>query len=1011
MRGNVLVPGYDLPGIGLTRSLGGLPDGATGTAVYLLYNSVGAHRIVRYDPTANGGAGASTTLLEWPGLNLTQDLPIGLGVNGCIIDGLLVYRDSTGEQRCVDLARVSTYTPDFLAAEPFALHLLKVPPTDVLTLQRTTQNTGAPGEALRIIQDKPYQFAYRYRYVNGEVTVLSPYSEWLDVTDDPVSVRFNVIGVELPFLVPTGVQDIELLVRTAATMSWQIADTIKRDAAGNLAASYLFYGQILGDTIATAEAIRPFENLWPSYAGPTVARSRVFAADFLEGYPTPEPAFTATVAVTGPTGLGNSRRTLHERSTYRVTVQYYDVFGRAAGCSRPVTVRVPARATGSDSLRYMLLQLTTTGTAALNAEIPAWAYSYQFLVARNDRTTFFLQGQSGDTLGYSGEKRTINNDTGSVTETHRFSDVNKDKHQKTWVDIGNFAGAGQGYVWQVGDVLYIRDINKEFVITGQQGDYLEIPYDGPIPKNSAGLTVPFIEIYTPNTTPGAVYYERGPRMRILRDAQGNRSYTQSLVAIDGDCFLIPLLFSNIIRSDEYASDSNNNKDYEPATAATLVESMVPFYRLAPTSTSIVTEYQEVERGVLDGGLLGLISDRKDVTVRTSSTTAVDTAARPATALLWLDMGFGGRPSLVVPTALQQVRRNIERFSGQKQQGNLINGLSRWEALNQYDKFPQEQGRITALVLADQSQTDGKVLLALQQYGEVSQYLNQQPIRTGTDDVLIATTDQVVGGDNTLNGGYGCTDPASIQAYAGKVFYYCRERQELLRYNNGLTPLGLTYKFSQRLQEAAARHGDAPVRGCFDPRRQEYHLTFGAGGEVLGETFVWSEKRLAWADRISYTPEAGLGLGNELVTWQTGQLYRHTPTAPVGTFFGAYTPPSFSVTIATADEAAKRWMSLELRTEGGLWNAVRVSTDTGQESRTLPEWWQRREGVWLLPEGLRRNELTPGYDNPVQALYEGYPLVSPRATFTFVCPEIDPQPVSQVNISWLPRAGGSLGVSG
>ena len=1009
MRGNVPVPGYDLPNQGVTRSLGGLVDGVTGTAVYLLYNSAQAHRIVRYDPKGNGGAGACTTLLQWAGLNLSSDLAIGVGINGFIVDSLLSYRDSAGELRCIDLARLAQYTPAYLAAEPFGLHLQKVPPMLVPTVSRSLQNTGAAGEQLRIIQNQTYQFAYRYRYINGEVTVLSPFSVWLDVVDNPVSVTFNTITIEVPFNTPAGVQQIELLTRNAATATWQVLDTLSRDANGNMPFVYQFYGQVLGGAIPDAEAGRLYESLWPCFAGPTLARSRPFAADFLEGYVTPQPKFTVQVAV-APLG-GFFQRTLHERSTYRVVVQFYDQFGRAGGCSKPVTVRVPARAAGNNNLRYLLIQLSTTNPAALNLEIPDWAYSYQFLVARNDRTVQFLQGQAADALGYSGEKRTINTDTGVVTQSHRFSDINRDNHQKSWIDIGNWSGTGQGYVLTPGDVMYIRDINQEFVITQQQGDYLEIPYSGGIPNNADGDTVPFIEIYTPNTTPSELYYERGARYQIIRDTQGNRRYEQDALSIDGDCFVISLFFSNIIKTVEYVQDSNNNKDYEPAKAPTVVESMVPLYRLAPSSTTTTVEYQKVKRGVLDGGLLGLISDREDETVRTSTETTPDTAARSAASLLWLDMRYGGRPGAVIPLNLQQVRRNVERFGGTKQQGNLINGLSRWEAGNQYDKFPQEQGRIVALTLADQSQTDGTVLLAMQQYGITSQYLNQQPIKTGADEVLIANTNQVIGGDNTLKGGYGCVDPGSIQVYAGKTFHYCRQHVDLIRYNNGLTPLGLVYKFRLRLQQLAAQYGDAPVTGVFDPRRQEYHLTFSATGELPGHTVVWNERREAWADAASYVPEAGLALGNELATWNRGALHRHTADAPVGTFFSIYTAPSFTITPATADEATKRWMSAELRTEGGLWNLTSLTTDTGQVSRTLPEWWQRREGVWLLPQGLRRNELTPGFTNPVQALYEGHPLISPRATLTFTCPAENPQPVSMVIVSWQPRAGGSLGVSG
>jgi len=1023
MRGNVPVPGYALPP-GTTRCLGGLPDGASGTAVYLLYNSTGAHRIVRYNPA---GAGTSTTLLEWAGLNLTSTLPIGVGVNGGILDDLLTYRDALGELRCINLARAAAggYTAPYLAAEPFGLHLAKVPPTFVIEPSRRQLSTGAFGEELRLIQNKAYQFSYRYRYADGETTILAPFSGWLDILVDPAQNLFNTIFLTLPTTHPRGVTELEILVRDADGLVWQVADTLRRNTTGTLPTTYSFYGQILGSTVNEAEAGRLYEALWPCEAGPTLARNRVHAAVFTQGYVTPEPNFIASVFFSVPGTF--AQNTLHERSTYRVVVQFYDALGRSGGCSQPRTVRVPSRAAGNTGLRSLQVELLTTGVAALNVEIPDWAVSYHFLVARNDRATKFLQGQAADALGYSGEKRTINDDTKVVSQTHRFSNVNGSNHQKTWIDIGNFPAVGQGYVWEVGDLLYIRDIDKEFTITGQEGDYLEIVYTGGIPNNSNGDTVPFIEIYTPNTTPAPIYYERGPRLRVLRDAQGNRSYEQTTVLLEGDCFVIPLFFPNIIKSDEYLLDSNNNKDFEPATVATLIESMVPAFRLAPSKTSITTVVEGNDSGgffgrlgtafgtipdILAGDIGGAYSeiqrkfqDRDD---RTSTLDRADTANRSA--LLWLDMSYGGRPGLAIPLALQRVRRNILRFSGQKQSGNLVNGLSRWEALSVYDKVPQEQGDVTLLALADQSQTDGSVLVALQQRGGDSLYLNQQPIQTDPTQQILSITSAVIGGDNTLNGGYGCTDPASLISHSGMLIYYCREQAEVIRYNKGNTRLGFTYKFSNRLKQLEDYYGPASsITACFDPRREEYWLTFRLN-DLLATTVIWSERRLAWADAVSWQPEAGASTRNELLTWQAGQLYRHTPNAPVGTFGGIYTAPQLTFTVAPPDEAAKRWMSVEQRTEGGVWNLATLTTDTGQLSHTEIDWWEKREGCWLLPNGLKRDELTSSFANPVQALWEGNPLISPRATFTFTCPDVDPQPMSQILVSWLPRAGSSLGVS-
>ncbi|MGI4873234.1 MAG: hypothetical protein ACRYFX_18895 [Janthinobacterium lividum] len=1024
--GNILVP-YALPA-GTNQTLGALPDGATGTLVELLYNSNGAHRLIRYDPTGNAGTGTRATLLEWAGLNLSPDLPIGAGKNGGIIDGLLTYRDASGELRCLSLARATAgeYTSARLLADPFVLHLTKSPPVQVITGNRSG-GTGAAQEALRLIQSHAFQFSYQWRREDGELSVQAPYSQWFDVTSDPGTTADRVILLTIP-VPPVGVTEILLTVRSPDTNIWQVADTL-RPVNGVFPVGYSFYGQILGGALPDADATRLFESLWPCKAGPTLARNRLHAADFLEGYPTPQPLFTATAESAG----NPADRTFHENSSYRVSVQFYDALGRPAGCAQPVTVPIPRRAAGSGTEYGIRAMLSTTGVAALNAEIPAWAYSYQFLVARNDRTLYFLQGRTADVLGYLGLEKKVAED-GTVTEFPQVVDVQHVAHDEVLVDISSFAAVGQGYVFQPGsgDICRFLNEQKDFPILGQIGSYLRLHWSGypDMSIDSAGNTLAPVEIYTPNTNPQALYYERGPRLRILRDSSGNRSYEQASVLLEGDCFLISLKFPVPDRTDTDPGNASTTGTYVPPNRVSYmpggdyqVESMVPRYRLAPSSTTTRTIYDKREKGGFFSTILSnplniispvlLFNEAKylfgaDPTTPTNtSLTTVDTATRSAADLIWLDASWGGRPGAVIPPALQQVRRRaLERFSGQKQSDNLVNGLSRWEPLNQYDKLPQEQGAVTALVLADPSQTGGSVLVALQRLGDTSLYLNQQPTKIGDAQQLLITND-VVGGDNTLRGHYGCVDPASIAATGdGTFFFWCREKQEAVRYNKGMVPLGEDYKYRRRLQTAARLYGSSPVRGCFDPRRQEYLLTFDAvAGDIArpGLTLVWSERRSAWADALAWLPEAGQGVGNELATWRAGILYRHTTTAPVGTFGGVYTAPQVAFAAANpGGNLAKTFQNIAVRSQA-QWTPTLLTTPSGQKSRILPAWMRFIKGVWRA--AIRRDENSPGFGGDVvQALHKGREMQDTALYVTLTCPVLAPAPLAEASIDFLTNTG-------
>jgi hypothetical protein len=1107
--GNVPVFSLAAPVAGTTLSLGCIEQEANDTAIVFYYNSAGAHRLVRYNPNALGGIGEETLVLEWEGLKLAPELVL----QGRVIQGILVYRDATGEPRAINLARAEAgvYTAAYLAAEPYALHLVKVPPSTQPTAVRQTATTGDPREKLRLIATKAYQVAYRWHYIDGEVTPLSNLSPWCDILEDPSTTQLNVIVITLPSAVPIGVVEVDVLVREADTTIWQVATTIRRSDSGALASTVNFYGQILGGALTESETTKLAESCWPCEAL-EIAGSRVFEANILEGYPTPEPAFTAAVTngnastqqgtlytldvevfspgppaqndepvpdvqeaiygyfvlasgdypnadstyyaasktvkngqtvyvvdygtiytfdqafnapavygneiyrevtvsqapFTSSSSSNNDSATFHERSAYRVSIQFYDALGRSYGVSQPQTVFIPARTPGQLDYRSILATLTTTDAVKLNLEIPPGAYSYNFVVARNDQTVYFLQGEGADVFAYLGKVIGVRQDN-STYEYESIVDVTKNAHEKVWVDIGNFPATGQGYQWLAdsGDRLRFLREDKDFLITNQVGDYLEVAWnDWPRQSLINGNSLPLIEIFSPNTSPSALYYERGPRLPILRTANGGeelRSYSKSSVLLEGDCFLVPINFPRIIKNSEYGDDPSNRKEYEAAKAPTLVESMVPPFRLAPSVTITRTIYDQRKKGGYFSyafSFKGILTDSDPVTPDSTSLSTADTSGRTGANLLWLDISWGGRPAVIIPKELQQVRRNIIRFSNRKQQDKRINGLGSFEPLSFYDKLPQELGDIVRLSVADQAQTDGSVLLVNQTQGATSLYLGQQPIQADPNNQLLAISNLVIGGENTLRGGFGCVDAGTVVPYAGMLFFYSRERRELVRYNKGQTPLGLQYKYRTRLEELASRYQGGRVTGCFDPNRKEYLLTFHAVGELPGTTVVWSERREAWADQISFVPTATTGINAELLAWQGAQLHRHLPTAPVGTFFGVYTPPS--LTFVPASGIAKTWQQVSVRSQA-QWVPTLLTTPAGQRSRILPSWMKFVEGVWRA--AIRRDENSPGMGaDAVKALHSGRVLQSESLSVTLTCPAEKPGPITGAAVDFLINAG-------
>ena len=1132
--GNVLVP-YALPTTGVNRRLGGFEDGSTGTAVSLLHNSAGRHRLIRYDPLGNGGAGAETTLLEWGGLNLTPDLV----VQGDILDGLLVYLDAAGEMRCVNLARAAagyytertligggtaggtifrrelllsgvstiyhyvTVTPGFeaqagtyrrvflaasgryedvspllytyagafvdfgpnetsaglpnagvtalgtqtylspqvpgatrLESNPFLLHLIKRPPAaaPVVMREALTTETG-----LSQVASTAWQFAARYRYLDGEVSVLSARSRVLFPLSQ-TDVRRSAVRVTLPAAERVGVREIEILARSGPDLTWLVAALLPNaqsavsDATGT-EVSFLFTGATTGVAVPATESGKDAESLWPAGAA-TVARSRPWVANTLEGYVTPAPVLTTAVVVAAPTGgftrVGYSRTvqrsgvlftyyyaqvttgfntqagtyqrvtriagdyyaltaetiytyqqafvdllpgeglvsglpqsgvfsvppmqvdadpdtrlarsTWPSRSRYRVGIQFRDGLGRPAGVGGVRSVDFPAQDYAVPVARALSWQLPAGNQAAL---IPAWAATYQLVVSRNERqgTSLALRVAaiwSSVVLASAGTAAVYGSPGQSAPSL--------------WLDIRPLTSSGLGYVFAPGSGDRVRfvDSNYEAPIQEQRGDYLLIPWVGAV-----GADVPYtgrtprIEIYSPRTSiPTDTFYETGPVYAVEAGVDGAGNATRQ--------------FST--RSGELVGE------------AWLIERVL--YRAVSEAGAVVTYGP----------------DGTNYWVEASS----PSADQPA-----LQLGVErGRPALAVPTELQQVRRRaLLRFGGVKVAGTQLNGLSQWEPLSQFDELPQEQGAVTRLSVADQTASDGSIMLVNQERGEVSLSLGQSQIRTADGDTLLAISKQVVGGANTLRGGYGCTDAGSVVPYAGKVFYYCRHREELLRYDrNGLVPLALVYKSRQRLEATARLYAGARVTGCFDPRRKEYLLTFQPVGALPGTTLVFSDRREAWADRLSAVPGAGLAVGSELVTWRAGALWRHTVDAPLCSFFGVATPAQLTFTLAQPGGAAKQFKDVAVES-ASLWLPTDLKTDTGQTSRMLAPFFTQREGVYRA--GIRRAINSPGFATIFHALHNGLPLIGTRLTLTLTAPA-GAAPLTAVAVSWTPRSGQNMG---
>lgn len=1021
VRGNRLVAATLPDGTNTAVGWAELPDGDG--VVWLNYNSAGNHSLLRYRPAVDATA---VVLLVWSGLRLpapgTRPVPVA------VLGDFLLYLDADGEARNIPMGRCASgyYTPELLAAEPLCLHLAKVVPQTAPTTERVVEALGFRRPLL--LEGHVFQFAVRWRYADGEVTVFSPPSLPDEAAYLPGKDRRTAILVMLPDTPPALVREVEVLVSRDAELVWVVAERLTRRDDGTFAGAILFTGTTTGEAVAAPEATRTFEALWPARAL-AVARNRVWAGNLREGYPTPQIAVAAQAVQVEPVSeLRNIQRveyttrtgsnnisflryyasvgnqyeevarvatydfvnydesrfirinqtlltpadfaaplanqtgrivqqlglrpvfdmtgpTLHGGYVARVSLQFYDIWGRPFGVGPvtevPVPVRTPSALAPRTRLAWQLPE---------DAIIPEGAAFYSILAASATPLTF-VQGIYTNAISFQGRRPDDTPIVGAVDVAHK----------RLWLELGSWpAVAGQGYVWQAGsnDQLRLPAAGLILPITGQYGDWLEVEYNGVIPE------IGLIEIFTPSTSTAIseLLYERTPRYPVVV-TEGVRGFSTLQGELDGDAFLS-------------ASAFIGRGGFE----TNLVEQKLPTAEFRTYAPTYVVIEAPVPGGRKDGPRVGF--DR-------------------------------GRLGAVLPEALQVTQgRGSIRFSGVRLAGTQLNGLATWEPLNQRS-LPSEAGAVQVLAVADDVQSQTSVLLAVCHTGTVSLGLGVSRVRQADGGAIVAEADSVIGYTDTLRGGFGTQHPESVTARDGRIWFWDARHQTVCRYaQDGVNPLNWQ-KQARTLGRELAAYDIGRVRGGFDPQTREYVLAFSGTPSRLGSSIStrldgledqavaskpvlparterFSELRDAFVGGVDFVPEAMVGTTSTFYTLRGGQLWEHTDEVPRLTWYGTKYPAFASFWCNEAHPYSKTWQALVQ--EGGpvLWELTEARTPTGQLTRLPAVHMEWLEDKWY--GALLNDETSPGFAGPdaaVRARYEGVPVQGTVLRCTVRCTDTTP----------------------
>lgn len=796
-----------------------------------------------------------------------------------VVGDMLYWTDYLNEPRRINVeAALKLNNPSYdTDVEPYTsplaqsvIKLIRRPPGRVLATNLVTEG-GRPN----FLKYFAGQFAIRYVYRDGEISVVGPPSTMvnyrLDITNPSgaISDTFNAVDIEIntPALdgeyIEQDVEIVQYLVRYDndpnyfVVKEWnknnasELAEITAYNAGGSL--TFRFYNDANAAALSNAESVKPYDSVPLLSKTLELGLSRLFLGNNKIGYDTPT---TTSLTATPSAGAVVSTGTeiWKSYSTYQVGLRFRDNEKRMSGVvtNDSLVVTIPDRGDYNDNSFVEYLNFALSNTNSL-VEIPDWAYYYDILITKNLRTRFFAQWEPNSV------KYVNKNSDGTFTYTNTYSSL------VYGIAFGTayLNSQGMGVVYTEGDVVrvYTNGLSPapfDIEVIAQDADYIICrPYD----LGAANLiSALFVEYYTPYRQSGnEIFYTTSASYRVYAPTTDMRQYTTLSGQLEGDVFFIS--------------------------------------RITPVLPS--TYYTECMSP----------NDNKWKN--------------------WYDTY--GEANIV--TLLGQVQKTSSvKWSNTLIEGSLVNGLSTFDALDE-KLLPQSMGAISKLQQTSKVQQQGNIMLAIGEDETASLYLGEVQVVGSDANAFLASSPNVIGTVNVLKGSFGTTHAESVTEYRGNVYWWDDVRARIVQYSSsGLYPISnykmtrywkqFTDTFNSMTTEEIENFGGRPfvfttvdpyhdellfsvpkllsaspkgvlpdlVYDNFDPSRDLQGLPMMYPFDIWdgqGKSIVYkvSTNPNFWQGAYSFNPECFVTLGSNLYSFKNGQCFIHNQTDNYNRFYG------------------------------------------------------------------------------------------------------------------------------
>lgn len=858
--------------------IGAAVDSPNNRFFYFLYNKhTPDHKIMCYDDNAKQVYTVLLSSQVTGGLNFSKDYVIH---SAKVVGNLLYWTDNLNEPRRINVeAAIKLNNPSYdteveAYTSPIAQSVIKLirrPPGRVLAVTPLTE-----GIKPNFIKYFAGQFAIRYVYRDGEISVVGPPSDMVNyrlsvsnpssaVVDasDAIDIEINTPALDGEYI-EQDVQIVQYLVRYDNQPEYFVVKEWNKSNATDAAAiaaynaggalTYRFYNNGNLSAVSQADSVKPYDSVPLLSETLELGLSRLFLGNNKVGYDTPTTtSLTATMST--PTSVSQCSEIWKPNSTYQLGIRFRDNEKRMCGVvtNSSLLITVPDRGDFNDNSFSQYINFTLSNTNAL-AEIPDWAYYYDILVTKNLRTRFFVQWMP-NFIRYA-----VKNNDGTFTYTTSYSS----NIYGVGVDTAALASQGQGVVYTQGDRIrfYLTGLSImpfDLEVIGQDGNYvITRPYNFGTTTSSSLLDM-IVEYYTPYVQSGnEIFYTTSACFRVNNPGTDMRQYSTLSAQLEGDTYFISRLTQIL---------------------------SITYYTVCMSP-----------------------SDDK-----------------------WKDW-FDTYGEANIVTLLGQVQKTSSvKWSNTIIEGSLVNGLSTFDALDE-KLLPQSMGPLRKLQQTSKVQQQGNIMLAIGEDETASLYLGEVQVVGSDANAFLASSPNVIGTVNVLKGSFGTTHPESVTEYRGNVYWWDDVNARAIQYSTGgLYPISnykmtrywkqFTDTFKSLTSTEIENLGGRPfVFTTVDPYHDELLFSvpkllstppsgylpdvvydnFNPAVDIqgtpmiypfdiwdgLGKTLVFKvgTNPNFWQGSYSFNPEFFVTLGSNLYSFKNGQLFLHNQTSNYNRFY-------------------------------------------------------------------------------------------------------------------------------